>query len=419
MLKIKRKLVFLVLMVFLVTSFITSYSFAKTQDQHEPVVITFMAFKEPTQTLQNLIKLFEQKNPDIKVNMQVLPAQPDQQHNTYVTALSAGDSSMDAITMDVIWTAEFASAGWILPLDKQFKKTVRDQYLSSAIESVTYKNHVYAVPRYTHSSVLYYRKDLVPQAPKTWEELSRIAKENIGKNGMKYGFVFQGNQYEGMVCNALEYIFSNGGKIIDGNKVVINSTKAVQGLQYMIDFIKIAPPGITTYVEEDARNVFQQGEAVFMRNWPYAWPLVNSNDSPIKGKVGIAPLPAGKDGKYGIPVIGGNNLAISKYSKHPKEAWKFIEFLSNPDSQKYAEIDSGRMPARKALYSDKDLLSKDPQLTDLYNAFSKAKSRPVSPYYAQMSDVMQIYFHKALTGQMTAQQAIENVKKEIEKIVRK
>lgn len=414
----RKKLVLFIMMAILMTSVLTGYSLGKTSDKQEPVTITFMAFKEPTQTLQNLIKSFEEKYPGIKVNMQVLPAQPDQQHNTYVTALSAGDSSMDALTMDVIWTAEFASAGWIMPLDKRFKKTSRDQYLPAAIESVTYNGHVYAVPRYTHSSVLYYRKDIIAQAPKTWGELARIAKENIGKNGIKYGFVFQGNQYEGMVCNALEYIFSNGGKVIDGKKVVVNSPKAIQGLQYMIDFIKIAPPGVTTYGEEDARNVFQQGDAIFMRNWPYAWPLLNGNESPVKGKIGIAPLPVGANGINGVPVIGGNNLAISKYSKHPNETWKFIEFLSSADSQKYAEINSGRMPARIALYSDKDLLNKDPFLSDLYNVFSKAKSRPVSPYYSKMSDSMQIYFHKALTGEMTAHQAIENVQKELEKILK-
>lgn len=384
------------------------------------VTITYAAGKDSTPATKALIEAFEKKYPNIKVKFQEMPQSTDDQHNAYVTALSAGDSSIDVIAMDIIWAPEFGAAGWTLPLDKYVTKDMESKFLPGPMESVKYNGHIYAIPRFTDAGVLYYRKDIINAPPKTWDELIQMAKANAGKNGTKYGIVFQGNQYEGLVCDALEFIYSNGGSVINGNKVTINSSQSVGGLQYMIDMVKdkIAPPGVATYMEEDARNIFQQGEAVFMRNWPYAWSLLNSNDSAVKGKVGIAPMPKGKDGSVGVPVLGGWNLGINKYSKHPEEAWKFIQFATSEEGQKITALQGGNLPTLKSLYQDKDVLGKNPYWADLYKVFITAKPRPVSPFYPKMSDSMQINFHKALTGEISAQQAIANVEKDINNIMK-
>jgi multiple sugar transport system substrate-binding protein len=155
-----------------------------------------------------------------------------------------------------------------------------------------------------------------------------------------------------------------------------------------------------------------------MRNWPYAWSLVNGDDSPVKGKVGIAPIPRGKDGEVGTPVLGGWNLGINKYSKHPEEAWKFIEFVTSEEGQKITALEGGNLPTIKSLYQDKEVLAKNPYWADFYDVFITAKPRPVSPFYPQMSDSMQINFHKALTGEITAQQAIQNIAKDLNDIIK-
>ncbi|AEM77975.1 ABC transporter substrate-binding protein [Thermoanaerobacter wiegelii] len=397
----------------------TSSSTSSNTSKNEPVTITYSSGKDSTPATQKLVEAFEKKYPNIKVKFQELPSSTDDQHNSYVTALSAGDSSIDVLAMDIIWTPEFASANWLLPLDDKFTKEMRDKFLPGPVEAVTYNGHVWAVPRFTDAGVLYYRKDIIQNPPKTWDELIQMAKENVGKAGTKYGIVFQGNQYEGLVCDALELIYSNGGNVLDGNKVVIDSPQSIAGLQYLMDLVKIAPPGVTTYQEEDARNVFQQGEAIFMRNWPYAWSLVNGDDSPVKGKVGIAPIPKGKDGTAGMPVLGGWNLGINKYSKHPEEAWKFIEFVTSEEGQKITALEAGQLPTIKSLYQDKEVLAKNPYWADFYEVFITARPRPVSPFYPQMSDSMQINFHKALTGEITAQQAIQNVSKDMNDIIKK
>lgn len=420
-----KKLLVLFITFLLIVSLITSCSSnntsstSQTPSKNEVVTITYSTGKDSTPATKKLVEAFEKKYPNIKVKVQELPNSTDEQHNTYVTALSAGDSSIDVLAMDVIWTPEFAAANWLLPLDDKFTEEMRSKMLPGPVEAVTYNGHVWAVPRFTDAGVLYYRKDIISTPPQTWDELIQMAKENVGKEGTKYGIVFQGNQYEGLVCDALELIYSNGGSVIEGNKVTIDTPQAIAGLQYLIDLVKIAPPGVTTYQEEDARNVFQQGEAIFMRNWPYAWSLLNSDDSPVKGKVGIAPIPRGKDGKEGSPVLGGWNLGINKYSKHPEEAWKFIEFVTSEEGQKITALEGGNLPTLKSLYQDKEVLAKNPYWADFYDVFITAKPRPVSPFYPQMSDSMQINFHKALTGEITAEQAIKNVAKDLSEILAK
>ncbi|NNG67277.1 ABC transporter substrate-binding protein [Caldanaerobacter subterraneus] len=420
-----KKLLVLFITFLLTVSLITSCSSnntsstSQTPSKNEVVTITYSTGKDSTPATKKLVEAFEKKYPNIKVKVQELPNSTDEQHNTYVTALSAGDSSIDVLAMDVIWTPEFAAANWLLPLDDKFTEEMRSKMLPGPVEAVTYNGHVWAVPRFTDAGVLYYRKDIISTPPQTWDELIQMAKENVGKEGTKYGIVFQGNQYEGLVCDALELIYSNGGSVIEGNKVTIDTPQAIAGLQYLIDLVKIAPPGVTTYQEEDARNVFQQGEAIFMRNWPYAWSLLNSDDSPVKGKVGIAPIPRGKDGKEGSPVLGGWNLGINKYSKHPEEAWKFIEFVTSEEGQKITALEGGNLPTLKSLYQDKEVLAKNPYWADFYDVFITAKPRPVSPFYPQMSDSMQINFHKALTGEITAEQTIKNVAKDLSEILAK
>ncbi|WP_028991851.1 ABC transporter substrate-binding protein [Thermoanaerobacter thermocopriae] len=420
----KNKILTLIVSLALIVTLIagcgsnTSSSTSSNTSKDEPVTITYSAGKDSTPATQKLIEAFEKKYPNIKVKFQELPNSTDDQHNSYVTALSAGDSSIDVLAMDIIWTPEFAAADWLLPLDDKFTEEMREKFLPGPVEAVTYNGHVWAVPRFTDAGVLYYRKDIIDTPPKTWDELIQMSKENVGKGGTKYGIVFQGNQYEGLVCDALELIGSNGGSVLEGDKVTINTPQAVAGLQYLIDLVKIAPPGVTTYQEEEARNVFQQGEAIFMRNWPYAWSLVNGDDSPIKGKVGIAPIPKGKNGQAGTPVLGGWNLGINKYSKHPEEAWKFIEFVTSEEGQKITALEGGNLPTIKSLYQDEEVLAKNPYWADFYNAFITAKPRPVSPFYPQMSDSMQINFHKALTGEITAQQAIQNIEKDLNDIIK-
>lgn len=388
----------------------------------KPVTIVWKRGKDLTPAASKIVEAFEKNNPNIKVKIEELPSTSTEQHNVYSTALSTGDDSIDVVTMDVVWSNEFASSGWLLPLDKYFNSDKQKEFFQGIISSAKYKDKIYAAPFSTDAGVLYYRKDLVSTPPKTWDELTAITKDNIGKNGIEQGFVFQAFQNEGIVCNASEFIFGNGGEILDKNgKVVIDSPQATEGINIMKKLIdtNVAPKGVVTYKPQDCIDQYKQGKTLFMRNWPYAYTNVNADNSAIKGKVGIAPLPLGPSGKEAGSTLGGWNLGINKNSKHAEEAWKFIEFATSDEGQKINAIQGSYMATKEKLYSDSEILAKFPQYKDLLPILKVAKPRPLTPYYAKASDAIQVNLHKALIGEVTVDAAVKETAKQLNDIINK
>lgn len=372
------------------------------------------------EVLREQLKMFKQLYPDIEVEVIPMPDSATERHDLYVTYFAAGEKDPDVLMLDVIWSAEFAP--FLEDLTDDYDYFELKEFLPGTIMSVTVNGRIVAIPWFTDAGLLYYRKDLLEKygyknPPRTWDELVEMAKKISQAEGI-IGFVWQGARYEGLVCDFLEYLWSFGGEVIDEKgKVVIDSSQAVQALQFMVDLIykhKITPEGVVTYMEEDARRVFQKGEAVFMRNWPYAWALLNSDDSPVKGKVGVAPLPLGPGGR-GAATLGGWNLGINKFSsKEEKEAAKkLIKFLTSYEQQLYKAIHSGQNPTRKAVYNDPKLKEAAPFMVELLSVFVNALPRPRTANYSELSDVIQKYVHAALTRQMTAEQAIKNIAREL------
>lgn len=391
---------------------------ASESKSEEVVTITYARGKDTTPGTQKMLEAFENKYPNIKVNYQEMPSQSDQQHNAFATALSAGDDSVDVYRLDIIWPSEFASAGWILPLDDYFSEEEREKFLQGPIQGCTYNGSIYAVPLYTDAGVLYYRKDLIPNPPETWDELYSIGKKLMDEGKVEYGFVFQANQYEGLVCNVLEYIHSNGGKVIDGSNVVLNSENAIEALNIFKKMLDIAPEGVTTYIENDGGVMFQEGKVAFMRNWPTWWSNLNSDESAVKGKVGVAPIPKGPNGDAtGKATLGGWNLAINKNSKNKDAAWTFIEFMTGEEAQKIQAIEGGNLPVRQNLYKDADVIKANPHFESMYDVLVNALPRPVSPFYPKISESIQINTHKFLMGEIDAKTAVENMAKEIQEIL--
>ncbi|TIT53849.1 MAG: ABC transporter substrate-binding protein, partial [Mesorhizobium sp.] len=246
-------------------------------------------------------------------------------------------------------------------------------HFPSIIQSQTVDGRLVALPIFTDAPALYYRKDLLDKygakVPATWKELGDTArlvmdKERASGNRDIWGFVFQGNAYEGLTCDAFEWVVSNGGGHIvepDG-AISINNARAAAALDMAKGWIgTIAPPGVLAYQEEEARGVWQTGNAVFMRNWPYAYALGNSQGSPIKGRFDVAPLPAGAgEGARPAATLGGWNLAVSKYSRHPDAAIELVKFIASPAMQKYRTLKTANLPTIQALYDDADIASQQP-----------------------------------------------------------
>jgi len=376
-------------------------------------------------------RIFEQEHPDIRVEKEIGPHSSTAFHDLLTQKLKNKSKDVDVFFMDVIWPPEFAAAGWALPLDDLFNENERKAFLEGTILANTYQGHIYGVPLFIDSGMLFYRKDLLDKyklpVPVTWEEMisqaAKIVKGEAKEGAEMQGFSGQFKQYEGLVCDMMEYIMSNGGAIIDTQtgKSALTEKKAVDSVRFVRDQIigKAAPQGVLTYQEPESLDLFVQGKAVFLRNWPYAWEIANNPDkSRIAGKVGIARLPHFK-GNKSYATLGGWQLGISKYSENSKAAWEFVRFLTSERIQKLFAIRSGKAPTRNALYQDGEVLRANPHFADMQDVFLTAYPRPRTPLYPAVSNILQRYFSTAISEKKGADitKEAETASREIDRVL--
>ena len=344
---------------------------------------------------------------------------------------AAKSSDLDVINVDVVWPGMIKDH--LLDL-KPYSKGVEKEHFPSIVANNTADGRLIAMPWFTDAGMLYYRKDLLEKhgekAPTTWEELAATAKkiqdaERKAGNADMQGFVFQAKAYEGLTCDAVEWLWSyGGGNIVDdkGN-ITVNNPKAAKALNTAASWIgTIAPTGVLNYGEEDARGVFQSGNAVFMRNWPYAWSLGNGKDSKIAGKIGVSALPkGGADGKNAA-TLGGWQLAVSKYSKHPKEAADLVMYMTSKEIQKERAIKGSYNPTIPSLYQDKDVLAAAPFFGDLYNVFTSAVPRPATATGLKYNEVSAAFWnatHDVLSGKEKAETSLGKLEGKLKQIKRR
>jgi trehalose/maltose transport system substrate-binding protein len=343
--------------------------------------------------------------------------------------LAAGATDVDVFSTDVVWPGILGS--FFLDL-KQYSGGSEKQHFDAIIANNTVDGKLVALPWYTDAGLLYYRSDLLEKykekPPTTWEEMTATAKkvqDAERKAGHKdlWGLVFQGKAYEGLTCNALEWVASFGGGTIVGSdgKITINNPEAAAALDLAATWIgSITPPGVLNYEEEESRGIFQSGNAVFMRNWPYAYQLSQSADSPIKGKVGMTTLPKGTGANArSAATLGGWNLSVSKFSKHPKEAAELALYLTGPEEQKRRALTGGYQPTIKSLYEDKEILAANPSFAMLVGTFSNAVPRPSTAtkgQYNQVSSAFWTAVQNVLNKQGNGKAALTELAEKLEQL---
>jgi multiple sugar transport system substrate-binding protein len=369
--------------------------------------IRFVSWKaEAPKVWDQAIADFERQNPGIKVVREIGPQSSTQIHDLLSQKLKNRDSRLDVFFMDTIWPAEFASAGWALPLDRYFPAAEQYKFLPAPISANQYRGQIFGVPLFIDAGVLYYRKDLLEKygfaPPRLWPELVEQAKTILaGEQSMQLvGFSGQFKQYEGLVCNMMEYILSGGGALWDEKRMTsaLDQPAALEAVRFVRDRIigEISHRGVLSYEEPESLVLFTQGRAIFHRNWPYAWTIANDPaNSKIAGKVGIAPLPSFAGAK-GAAALGGWQLGVSRFSMKPDLAWRFVAFMTSEKIQKRIGLATGRAPTRTALYDDPELAGKMPQLGSLLETFKQAVPRPRTPVYVPLSNIMQRYFSSVL-----------------------
>jgi multiple sugar transport system substrate-binding protein len=393
----------------------------------ESTELTFFTWKPNIPGVwTKLINRFEDENPDIRIQRQVGPHSSTQFHAIVSQRLKNRDPSVDVFFMDVIWPPEFASAGWAMDLTPRFSLEERMQFLQGPIEANTYRDRIYGVPAFLDAGLLYYRQDLLERygfdPPTTWEEMlaqGRRILEGEGDPNL-YMYSAQFKQYEGLVCDILEFVWSNGGQVLDSQtqEVLLSRSPVIEAITFVRDHImaEAAPRGALNYEEPESLALFVQGKAVFHRNWPYAWNVANDpQKSKVAGKIGVGILPA-FPGHKPAATLGGWQFGISRWSRHPGEAWRFIQFMTSYKSQKILAMEAGRAPTRKAVYQDQEIRTTMPHLIAFLPAFEKAKPRPLSPVYPMISQELQRFFSRAIAD---ASSDVPSLAEETERRIRK
>jgi len=383
---------------------------------------------------QQLVAEFETQT-GIKVDLLRQPTDTNLRRQGLVASLRSSRTDPDIFLMDVAWLGQFAASGWLEPLDPHIQSSqLNPEVFFQKVLNLAdrYANQLVALPVYVDGGILYYRKDLlkkhgIEKPPQTWQQLVeqavKVQGEEKNSNPNFYGFVWQGAQYEGLVCTWLEFTGSNkGGIILEDKDIIISTKENIKATQFMRDLIsthKISPPNTYTEMkEEEVRTFFQQGNALFQRNWPYAWALHQGKDSAVKGKVGIAVLPH-FDGGQSMSTLGGWHIGISKYSDAKQKGFEFVKFVLSYKTQKKLALKLGWNPGRKDVYVDTDVVKKLPHFAALRNVFENLRSRPNLPYYTLISEVIQRYVNSVLSGKTTASEALLEAEKEAKKIIEK
>ena len=415
-----RKLLFSIL---LAVGLVWSAASAQT------ITVAAGAVGQELELVQAAAQRYMDANPGVTINVLDTPDLADDRLGLYLQFFEAQSSEVDVYQIDVIWPGDLAVH--FVDLYEYGAGDVVDMHFPAIVENNTVDGNLIAIPWFTDAGLLYFRTDLLDKygfdgPPATWTELTEMAQtiqdgERAEGNTDFWGFVWQGNAYEGLTCDALEWIASNeGGSIIEPEGVItVNNPNAIEILELAASWVgTISPPGVTGFAEEDARLMFQAGNAAFMRNWPYAYSLGQGPDSDIAGLFDVSPLPAG-DVEGGTPAatLGGWQLGVSRYSTNPELAADVALFLASYEEQKIRAIEGTLNPTIMALYEDDDVLEAVPFFGALYDVFINAVARPstaTAPDYAQVSAEFFNAVHSVLTGAEDAETAMALLELDLE-----
>jgi len=318
------------------------------------------------------------------IKLSALPADADQQREQLVRRLAAGDEDIDIIGMDVIWTAEFADAGWILSWGGEAARQARAGRLESAVASATYKRQLWAAPFTTNTQLLWYRNDRVDKPPATWDEMIDMA-EQLGEDGT---IEAQGERYEGLTVFFVSLLASAGGSVVgpDG-EVALEEEPVRRALEVMRRLANspAADPALATAREDNARLAFETGHASFMLNYTYVWPSAQTNAPEVARHMSWARWPAIVAGQPSRVTVGGINLGVAAHSRHPEFAFEAATCLASEQNQRLAAARGGLPPTIEALYDDEDVRKTLPFADLLRETLRDAVQRPQTPFYADVS----------------------------------
>ena len=379
----------------------------------------------PILSYQQLVDDFNNQNKAIHVIHQSVLSNTAGTTDLERGVLRKKSTAIDVMSIDIIRVAEFAENRWITPItETQWPLSEQAKYLPGPIKGCTFKDKLWAAPFRTDVGLIYYRTDIVSTPPISWIDLVNIAQAH--KPPPRCGYVWQGAQYEGLVCNFIEVLYGYGGTILDpedSTRVTVNRPEAIQALTEMVSWIGSITPTdvIKFYTEDNAISTFKDGNAIFMRNWPRVYANCNDPQSSVIGKFDIHPMlydPAYTN--IGHSCIGGWQLAINAFISDEKKAaaWEFIKYMLSPRAQKIAATKASWAVTLQSIYDDPDVLKQVPLFKQLKPILQTALPRPVTPKYSEVTRAIQIQVHQALEGKKSPTDALNELASDLTDILR-
>jgi trehalose/maltose transport system substrate-binding protein len=362
-----------------------------------------------------------------RIRMVSMPAGGSERLALLQQLLASRSANLDVIQADVVWPGILANH--LLDLSGRVET---EGHFPTILANNTVDGRLLAVPWFTNTGLLYYRRDLLERhgrrVPETWAELTETAAavmqaERAAGSERMWGYVFQARAYEGLTVNALEWLAAHGaGTVVEPDgRISVDNPRAAQAISRAAGWVAaIAPQGVLNYTEEEARGVFQSGQAVFMRNWPYASPLLDAPDSPVRGLVGVTRLPRTEHGPHAAG-LGGENLAVSRYTAHPEAAADLIRHLTSRAEQRRRAIAAGLPPTYPDLYEDAEMVAAQPLLRDIARAVPDAVPRPSAATgvrYNRVSAEFANAVHAVLSGRLGAAESLERLEARLTRISR-
>lgn len=376
----------------------------------EPVSILMPApFADAT---AELVETFNREHPGIALSVTRGPLETEAVSDLAISSLLLGNSPYDVLLMDVTWTPKYAKAGWLEPLEAWLGADALEDLAPGAELGNAFDGHLWRFPLVADMGLLFWRTDLMEAPPRTPSELEAISQSLQQEGRVRWGYVWEGRQYEGLSCTYLEVLRGFGGRWLRDGSPDLNSNAAIaasQWLRHLVD-VGITPPAVANMAEPEALQTFETGDAAFMRNWPYAWAELNKNGSLLAGKVGITTMVSEPQEPH-VATQGSWGLAVLSTSKHKQAAVEALQFLTSTAAQKQLNLNWGYTPTRLSVFEDPELIRANPVLPELQAALAAAVLRPVTPIYAQLSDLLYREVNTVITGEVAAAPAMETLQR--------
>jgi multiple sugar transport system substrate-binding protein len=383
-----------------------------------PVTLNALFMKQAAYSdtdVKNMTEQFQKQNPNLKVNLTFVAYEA--LHDKIVAAAPAG--TYDTVLVDVIWPAEFASKKMIVDITDRFPESERSRIFGGALKTTEYQGSYYGVPWILDTKYFFYNKEMLEEAgvapPDTWDAVVEAAQALKSQGVVEYPLVWSWAQAEALMCDYATLLGAYGGQFFDeGGKPAFNTGGGLQALEFMRMTLdeKLSNPASTESLEEDVRRIISQGEAAMALNWTYMFALANDpNESQVAGQIEIAHTPRGPAGAPGVN--GSMGIAISNGSQNQDEAWKFIQFITSQKVQnQYAKLS---LPIWKSSYEEKEVVEALPQVVPVAKEqLNDMILRPIVPQYNEVSQDMQVEIQRALTGDKTPKQALDDAAKSVE-----